>query len=134
MSRTLNQEINLNADIGKIYSALTDPALFGKFTGAKAEIDLNPGGLISLFDEMITGLTVEAIENTRLIQVWRAGNWEEGSYSLVKFDIEGDTTNTIIHFEHTGFPAGSKEHLEGGWHKMYWDPLKIFYRLRPQNN
>jgi hypothetical protein len=29
--------------------------------------------------------------------------------------------------EHTGYPDGGEEHLEGGWHKMYWEPLKTYF-------
>ncbi|MGY8814588.1 MAG: SRPBCC domain-containing protein [Gammaproteobacteria bacterium] len=126
MSRTINQEIILNSSPNKIYDVLTDSTQFSKFTGANAEIDLKPGGLISLFDGMITGVTIEAIQNTRLIQVWRAGNWSEGNYSLVMFELDGDDVKTTINFEQSGFPEDTKEHLESGWHKMYWDPLKSY--------
>ncbi|MGK0297432.1 MAG: activator of HSP90 ATPase [Gammaproteobacteria bacterium] len=126
MLRTINQEIIVNASPEKVYKTLSDPSQFGLFTNTKAEIDLNPGGLISLFDGMITGLTIQAIENVRLVQVWRVEIWADGDYSLVKFDINGDDVQTTINFEHTGFPKDAKEHLESGWHKMYWDPLKSY--------
>lgn len=127
MSRTISQEIKINASVGKIYAALSDPEIFSSFTHAKANIDLSVGGAVSLFDGMITGVTVEAIQNTRLIQVWRAGNWSEGSYSLVRFDLDDDNPGATIPFEHTGFPAQTKDHLEAGWYKMYWEPLKAYF-------
>jgi len=126
MSRTITQEIKINSSPSKIYNALSVASQFSDFTGAKAEINLESGGKISLFDGMITGITVEAIENTRLIQVWRVSNWDEGYYSLVRFELDGDDSNTTLRIEHIGFPEDAGEHLESGWHKMYWDPLKQF--------
>jgi len=28
--------------------------------------------------------------------------------------------------DNAGFPADAAEHLEPGWHKMYWEPLKAY--------
>lgn len=86
-----------------------------------------PGGALSLFDGMITGQTVELVPNQRIIQVWRAGNWPAGTYSLVKFELTPAADDrTVLHFEQIGFPEDQREHLESGWKNKYWDPLKAY--------
>lgn len=57
------------------------------------------------------------------VQAWRAGNWEEGRYSLVRFEMKSKGGKTHLVFDHTGFPEDQCDHLAGGWHKMYWEPL-----------
>ncbi|NGX50468.1 MAG: hypothetical protein K1060chlam2_00314 [Chlamydiae bacterium] len=127
MKRIITQEVTIHSDPNSVYAALTDPKKFSGFTGgAEAEIDTKVGGKVSLFDGKITGTTLECIPDKRLIQAWRAGNWDEGIISLVKFELSGEDSKTLVRFEHVGFPVDEKEHLEAGWHKMYWEPLKAF--------
>jgi activator of HSP90 ATPase len=64
--------------------------------------------------------------NKRIIQAWRVGSWPEGTYSIVKFDINESDGLTTVNLEHTGFPEEVAEHLESGWAKMYWEPLKAY--------
>ena len=61
------------------------------------------------------------------MQAWRAGNWPESTYSVVRFDLEksGSATRLVLH--HDAFPADAAEHLEDGWKKMYWEPLGRYF-------
>ena len=34
---------------------------------------------------------------------------------------EGDTTRIVL--DHAGYPDGTGEHLDAGWHPNYWEPL-----------
>ena len=36
----------------------------------------------------------------------------------------GPLTRLVL--DHTGIPDGESGHLEGGWNKMYWEPLKRY--------
>ena len=68
---------------------------------------------------------IEIEPSQLLVQAWRAGNWDKGIYSIIKFDLEViNDSNTKLLFEHSGFPVGQKTHLESGWNEMYWEPLK----------
>ena len=84
------------------------------------------GGAFSCFNGMITGRNVELIPNQRIVQAWRAGNWPEGVYSIVRFELNARGSNTKLTLDHAAFPDGAAEHLDGGWHKMYWEPLKKY--------
>jgi len=35
-------------------------------------------------------------------------------------------SDTKLILEHAPFPEGNAPHLESGWHKMYWEPLKKY--------
>jgi len=75
---------------------------------------------------MIVGRQVKLVPNQRIVQAWRAGNWADGVYSIVKFELTGQGTATRLIFDHAGFPEGEREHLDGGWQKMYWEPLRKY--------
>jgi hypothetical protein len=62
----------------------------------------------------------------RLYQAWRAGNWPEGVYSVVRFELVGEGAGTRLTFDQSGFPDGQREHLDEGWPKMYWEPLRKY--------
>jgi activator of HSP90 ATPase len=108
----------------RIYEAILDSRQFSEFTGAPAEISRDPGGAFSCFGGMITGRNIELVPDQRIVQAWRVGNWPEGNYSIVHFELKAhDDTGSSLTLHHAGFPEGNREHLESGWHKMYWDPL-----------
>lgn len=124
---SIRQSVTLNTTPEELYKALVSAEEFGKFTQAPAEIDENEGGAFSCFGGQITGRHIELSPNKRIVQAWRAGPWPEGVYSIVKIDISQSGPLTNIELEHTGYPDGGEEHLEGGWHQMYWEPLKAHF-------
>ena len=127
MAKPIHQEIVFDSKPEKIYQALTDAKQFSEFTGgAAAENDGIAGGAFTCFGGMISGRNLELIPNRRIVQAWRVGNWESGVYSIVKFELQEQGAQTRLVFDHTGFPEDAREHLESGWHKMYWEPLKQY--------
>jgi activator of HSP90 ATPase len=127
MGNVIRQEVVLEASPKRIYETLLDARQFSEFTGgAPAAIASEAGGAFSCFNGMITGRNVELIPNQRIVQAWRAGNWPEGVYSIVRFELNAQGSDTKLTLDHTAFPDGAAEHLDGGWHKMYWEPLKKY--------
>jgi activator of HSP90 ATPase len=127
MADAIQQEVVFRASPKRVYEVLLDSRQFSEFTGgAPAEISRDAGGALSCFGGMITGRNVELIPNQRIVQAWRAGNWPEGAYSIVKFELQAQGSDTKLTLHHVGFPEGSGEHLESGWPKMYWEPLKKY--------
>jgi len=74
----------------------------------------------------LTGLQIELVPNERIVQVWRAGGWDPGEYSIAKFQLVEQGSGTKLAFDHTGFPKGAGEHLAAGWRMNYWEPLEKF--------
>ncbi len=124
---SIQQEVLLPASPSAVYSALVESEAFSAFTGGQAaHIDAKDGGMISLFGGKILGRNVELLPNERIVQAWRAGNWAEGHFSLVRFDLVKNGDATSLRLTHANYPAGEDQHLEAGWHKMYWEPLKTY--------
>jgi activator of HSP90 ATPase len=136
----IHQEPVFKASRKRVYEALTDANQFGKVvqlsaamqaggmkTGAApVTISREAGGAFSAFGGYVSGRQIELVPNERIVQVWRAGSWDPGSYSIAKFVLVEQGAETKIKFDHTGFPKGQAEHLAEGWRINYWEPLAKF--------
>jgi activator of HSP90 ATPase len=131
MTGPIHQEITFKASPKRVYDALLDSKAFGAFTGRAAEIDREPGGAFSCFGGFITGRTIELVPDRRIVQAWRVGNWPEGTYSIVRFELLAQGSETRLIMDHAGFPEELRSHLageqaDGGWHRQYWEPLRKY--------
>jgi activator of HSP90 ATPase len=130
MSRPIHQEIVFRADPKRVYDALLDSKQFSEFTGgAAAEISRDAGGAFSCFGGVITGRNIELLPGQRIVQAWRVGNWPQGVYSIVRFELHAHGAETRLVMDHAGFPEERRAHLngehpDGGWHRQYWEPLQ----------
>jgi activator of HSP90 ATPase len=122
----LHQEVDLKASPQKIYEILLDSKQFAAFTDMPAEISREPGGAFSMFGGMIVGRNVELVANQRIVQAWRPASWNSGVYSIVRFELKGESAQTKLTLDHTGFPEGNFGHLDSGWYARYWNPLMKF--------
>jgi uncharacterized protein YndB with AHSA1/START domain len=135
----IHQEVVLNATRRRVYRALTDSAEFDAVTrlsdamalvtapgAARTDISRDVGGVFVMFGGYITGRQIELVPDERLVQVWRAASWKPGDFSLVKFVLADEGSDTRLVFDHTGFPAGTATRLAQGWHSHYWEPLARF--------
>ena len=128
MSNSIHQEINFNVSPQRLYETFTNSVQFSEATGgAPTEISSEDGGSFSCFGGMIVGRNIELIPNERIVQAWRAGNWDAGVYSIVKFEFKEQDNGTQLVFNHIGFPEGQGEHLGAGWHENYWKPLEKYF-------
>lgn len=123
---TIKQTVTFKSSPEVLYRTLTNADEFGKATGAPAEIAEGAGGEFSCFGGQITGRHIELVPNRRIVQAWRASPWDDGTYSIVKIDIKESGDSTVVDLEHSGFPDAAAEHLNDGWHKMYWNQLRSY--------
>ena len=124
---SLHQEVDYKAAPQRIYDVLLSSKDFTAFSGLPAEIDPKVGGAFSMFGGLVVGRNVELVPNQRIVQAWRLSKeFAEGTYSLVKFELQAKDGGARIVLDHTGFPEGHFEHLDIGWHSHYWDPLRKF--------
>ena len=134
-AEAIHQEIRFKASPERVYESLLDAKQFQKvellsdasqsldISGKPAQINREPGGNFSIFADYIVGRQIELVPNQRIVQAWRTMNWASGVYSIAKFEFSLDGPGTRLVFDHTGFPAGTGEHLATGWKAHYWDPL-----------
>ncbi len=118
-----------------VYAALTAAKQFdgvAKFSDAMKNMSLkdNPsvisnevGGAYALFGGYVTGRQIELVPGVRIVQVWRAGSWKPGQYSLVTWQLTPQSAGTRLMLDHAGFPSGTAQHLAEGWKLNYYEPL-----------
>jgi activator of HSP90 ATPase len=135
----IHQEPVFKASRKRVYEALTDAKQFEKVVqlsaavqsgmakgNIPAEIDAKAGGAFKLFNGFIIGWNLELVPNERIVQGWRVAYWPAGAWSLAKFVLAEQGSDTKIVFDHTGFPKGDGDHLLEGWNGNYWQPLAKF--------
>jgi activator of HSP90 ATPase len=138
-AEAIHQEVVIKAPAARIYEVLTSATQFQKLqflspdvpaaalNAHPAQLSSEPGTAFSLFGGVILGLQVELVPAKRVVQAWRVENWNAGVYSIARFELTGADGGTKIIFDHTGFPAGTGDHLAAGWKSHYWDGLtKLF--------
>jgi len=127
MTRPIHQEATIRTSAKKIFDALTDAKQFSSFSGgAPAEIDATAGGSFSCFGGHIIGRNIELVPGKRVVQAWRSVTRDDGVCSIVRFELHDDGGKAKIVFDQAGFPEDARPHLESGWAKMYWEPLKAY--------
>ncbi len=123
---SIHQEVDFHASPAKIYEVLLNAKQFAAFSKDTAEIQPEAGGAFKLFGGRIEGRNVELVPGQRIVQAWRPSAWPAGLYSLVRFELTSHSTGTRIVFDHTGFPEDHWAHLNEGWPRNYWEPLRSY--------
>jgi activator of HSP90 ATPase len=126
-AEAIHQEVIIKANRKRVYEVLTDTEQFRKLSGGMdTKISREPGGAFSLFGGVITGRQIELVPGERIVQAWRS-EWAPGDYSIARFVLKDQGSDTMIIFDHTGFPQGAAEHLATGWKEHYWDGLARYF-------
>jgi len=47
-------------------------------------------------------------------------------YSIVKFELKPQRSETTVVLDHTSSPEGAFDDLNPGWKMRYWEPLRKF--------
>jgi len=138
-AEAIHQETVFKASRKRVYEALTDAKQFDKVMHLSAamqsgmalgnsptEISREVGGPFTLYGGHILGRHIELVPNERIVQAWRVATWSPGVYSIAKFELVEQGSDTKLVFDHAGFPAGQAQHLAEGWKSNYWEPLAKF--------
>ena len=138
-AESIHQEVIFAASCPRVYEALTVAAQFDAITRLSDAVTLvtapgaqvtaispEVGGAFTLFGGYITGRHLEMLPGERLVQAWRAGSWNAGEYSVVRFSLAAQGTGCKLLFDHRGFPQGQGASLAYGWRVHYWQPLAKF--------
>ena len=135
-AESIHQEVLFKARRERVYEALMDSGKFGKVMQMSAamrsgmalgnrptRISRKAGGEFVIFGGHIVGRHIELVPNERIVQAWRAVDWDRGVYSIAKFELLEHGSDTRVDFDHTGFPGDQAAHLAAGWKGNYWEPL-----------
>jgi activator of HSP90 ATPase len=142
VSRTaelIHHETIFKAIPKRVYEALTDAKRFEGVTklsfavqsgmalgNEPTQINREPGGPFTLFRGHIIGRLIELVANQRIVQAWRVVTWTSGIYSIARFELTEQGSDTKLVLEHAGFPDGDGQRLAEGWKVNYWEPLEKY--------
>ena len=135
-AEAIHQEPVFKASRKRVYEALTEAKQFDKLvklSGISDALGTKPtqtsnevGGTFAIFGGHIIGRQLELLPDERIVQAWRVVDWEPGWYSIAKFNLVEQGSDTKIVFDHTGCPKGLGEHLASGWKEHFWDTLQKY--------
>ncbi len=116
-TRTIEQTVTFKASPHDVYESLMDSAKHSKFTGAKASISREVGGVFTAYDGALSGTNLELVADTKIVQSWRGSDegWVPGHYSTATFSLEAIDGGTRLTFVQTGVPEQSFEQISQGW-------------------
>lgn len=123
-TKVIKQTAEFAATPHQVYEALMDSVKHSEFTGGEAKISRKVGGKFTAYDGYAEGKNLELIPDEKIVQTWRAGDWPEGHYSEITFELTKAKTGTRLIFTQTGVPAEFYDDIAQGWIDWYWTPMK----------
>jgi len=106
-----------------IYEVLMDSKRHGKLSGQSAKVSRRVGGAFSVGHDL-EGKQLALTKDKKIVQTWRANNWEKGHYSKATFRLAKAAGGTRITFTQTGVPNDKYGEISKGWRDYYWSPLR----------
>jgi uncharacterized protein YndB with AHSA1/START domain len=118
----------------RIFAAWIDSDQHSAFTGDKAQIDPNVGGLHSSFDGYASGTIMSLEPFRRIVQTWRSTDFPQASAdSLLEITLEETVGGTLVTLLHSEIPTGQSDRCRDGWLRFYLEPLKRYFVGRLSN-
>ncbi|MDX9882201.1 MAG: SRPBCC domain-containing protein [Prolixibacteraceae bacterium] len=123
--KTFKKYFKLAAAPEDVYNALTNRAMLEIWTGEDAVMEEKPGTEFSLWDGSITGINLEFVKDSKIVQEWFFGEQEEKSIVTIK--LHRDKKGTIMEVEHINIPDEAYENIAEGWQEDYFDALNQLF-------
>jgi activator of HSP90 ATPase len=111
----------------EVYDAYLDSRRHARFTGQSAKMSRKEGGKFTAGDSYISGRNVELIPGKRIVQAWRASEWPDGIYSILRFEFKPKGKGTRMIVDHLGVPDKFRDGVDEGWYEFYWNPMKAYF-------
>ena len=133
MSKTIVQDVVFkNTTPNALYELYTDGGKHSTATGAPAKISPVEGTGYSAHGGYITGKNLQLVTNRLIVQSWRAQSWSGDDIdSTFIIYLEPQGADTLLHAVHANIPDSAVEGIDAGWHKMYWEPWKLYLAGTP---
>ena len=126
MAGNVVQKVKFKARPDELYQIYMDPEKHAAAVGAKVILEPKVGGKFSAFG-MIRGHFLLLEEGERIVQTWRAGNWEKKDQdSILILTFSGVRGGGEIHLVHAYVPDYDRQGVQEGWHQYYWLPWKKY--------
>ena len=133
MSKTIVQDVVFkNTSANALYELYMDGEKHSIATGAPADISPTEGTNYSAHSGYITGKNLQLITNRLIVQSWRAMSWSADDVdSTFIIYLESQGADTLLHAIHANLPDSAAESIDSGWHKMYWEPWRLYLAGTP---
>ena len=127
MSNAIKQTVEFNASPHDVYEAIMDEKIHTRFTASPASIGRAVGETFTAYDGYIGGKNIELIPDKKIVQEWRAVDWDPVLISLVTFEFTPVSGGTRLDFTHDGLLEGTEDEFAQGWIDNYWEPLQKMF-------
>ena len=107
----IEREVVIKAPVERVWSALTEAEHIGRWFGDAAEIDLRPGGemTVSWAKHGVVSAVVERVEPPTFFSFrWArpaGAKLREGNSTLVEFTLDAEGEQTRLRVVESGFPS-----------------------------
>jgi activator of HSP90 ATPase len=127
MCKPVHHEVEFKVKPREVYDAYLDSRRHARFTGQAAKMSRKEGGRFSAGDSYISGTNIELIPGKRIVQAWRASEWPEGAWSILRLELKPKGKGTRMVVDHLGIPDEFRDGVDKGWYEFYWEPMKAFF-------
>jgi activator of HSP90 ATPase len=133
MSKTILQDVLFkNTSPADLYAIYMNGEKHSVATGAPAQIADTEGSSFSAHSGYITGKNLQLIKDRLIVQTWRAQSWSSDDVdSTFIIHLEPQGNDTLLHVIHANVPDNAFDALNSGWHKMYWEPFRLYLAGTP---
>ena len=122
--KTIHQIIIFKTTPKTIYEIWLDSEKHSALIGDEAKISKEVNGKFSTFSGYSKGINLELVPNKKIVQTWRANEWEEDHYSKITITLTKIKQGTKLEFIQEHVPDEFYESIYKGWMDFYWAPLK----------
>ena len=129
----IEQTYLIAAPLEDVWTALTDPALIKKWSGANAKYVAQPNVEYSLWDGSIAGTILEVEPHKRLHKTWKPENWTRTD-SVVTFLLSPARGGTRIDLVHENVEESDFEGTSEGWNVYYLGAIQRMLERRKSSS
>lgn len=113
-----------------IYNAWLNGEEHGAMTGVPATASANIGDAFTAHGDYITGVNRELVPFSRIVQLWRTTEFEEGDEdSVIEVTFEKAGYNTLVTLTHSNLPPHGAQY-ESGWKDHYFKPMIAYFSTK----
>ena len=127
MCKPVHHEVEFSVNPTEVYDAYLDSRRHSRFTGQSAKMSRKEGGRFTAGDDYISGTNVELVPGKRIVQAWRASEWPDGVYSVLRLELKSKGKGTRMVVDHVGIPDKFRDGVDQGWYEFYWNPMKTYF-------
>jgi uncharacterized protein YndB with AHSA1/START domain len=129
MAEDIEKNVVIEASIGRVWRALTDPEIIAEWMGDdNVVINLKIGGKYRFFNGETIGTFTHVDKPKSLGYTWRQTDWpNDWPDSIVQWEMETSGRNTRINLLHSNLPnKEQRDSHDEGWDLYFLEPLQEY--------